>query len=346
MATLTPDKIRYEHGLKICEKIIPWGAVWTKSYQSYKKGDKYKSDRYFEGNKPSYITIHNTDGNANAETYTRATYPNQNMGTVRVHYYVDDNEAWQNLREDEIGWHAGTGGLGPGNRDSIGIEIIMCGSKIKNDIQAEENGALLAAILLDRYGLGTDKLRTHKDWSGKQCPLYILPHWDSFVKSVERHLEQIKGNASTPQPEPAPKPEEPADIKVGSIVKVTSGAKSYEGTKIASFVFENTYRVDELKGDRAVLDLTGICTAFHTADLSLVQTGGSDTAPDTMPVKYRVSCLSTWIRKADAPGGLLEIYMRGKIVEVVGTSGRYSKIKYGKNGLEFAYIPTEYIQKV
>ena len=191
MATLTPDKIRYEHGLKICEKIIPWGAVWTKSYQSYKKGDKYKSDRYFEGNKPSYITIHNTDGNANAETYTRATYPNQNMGTVRVHYYVDDNEAWQNLREDEIGWHAGTGGLGPGNRDSIGIEIIMCGSKIKNDIQAEENGALLAAILLDRYGLGTDKLRTHKDWSGKQCPLYILPHWDSFVKSVERHLEPV-----------------------------------------------------------------------------------------------------------------------------------------------------------
>jgi hypothetical protein len=69
--------------------------------------------------------------------------------------------------------------------------------------------------------------------------------------------------------------------------------------------------------------------------------------PEDKPkaVKYKVTCLSTWIRKANAKGGLLEIYTRGKIVEVVGTSGRYSKIKYGKKGLEYAFIPTEYIKK-
>ena len=50
-------------------------------------------------------------------------------------------------------------------------------------------------------------------------------------------------------------------------VKVKKGAKSYEGAKIASFVYNNTYRVDQLKGDRAVLDLTGICTAFNVKDL-------------------------------------------------------------------------------
>lgn len=58
-----------------------------------------------------------------------------------------------------------------------------------------------------------------------------------------------------------------ASIKVGDKVKVKSGAKSYEGKKIASFVYKNTYRVDQLKGDRAVLDLTGICTAFNVKDL-------------------------------------------------------------------------------
>ena len=56
-------------------------------------------------------------------------------------------------------------------------------------------------------------------------------------------------------------------IKVGDMVRVKQGAKSYEGAKIASFVFNNTYRVDQLKGNRAVLDLKGICTAFNVNDL-------------------------------------------------------------------------------
>lgn len=32
-------------------------------------------------------------------------------------------------------------------------------------------------------------------------------------------------------------------------------------------VYGNTYTVDELKGDRAVLDRKGICTAFRVVDL-------------------------------------------------------------------------------
>ena len=56
-------------------------------------------------------------------------------------------------------------------------------------------------------------------------------------------------------------------IKVGDIVKIKKGAKSYEGVNMASFVYNNTYRVDQLKGNRAVLDLTGICTAFNVNDL-------------------------------------------------------------------------------
>ena len=74
------------------------------------------------------------------------------------------------------------------------------------------------------------------------------------------------GAAST---EPSPSAE-PGAVSVGSIVKVRQGAKSYSGQSIASFVFAKTYRVDELKGTRAVLDVKGLCTAFETADLILV----------------------------------------------------------------------------
>ena len=61
-----------------------------------------------------------------------------------------------------------------------------------------------------------------------------------------------------------------ATIKKGSIVRVKSGAKTYTGGGIASFVYKGTYTVDELKGDRAVLDKNGICTPFNVKDLTLV----------------------------------------------------------------------------
>lgn len=59
-------------------------------------------------------------------------------------------------------------------------------------------------------------------------------------------------------------------IVVGSMVKVKPGAKSYEGVSIAKFVFDRQYRVDELNGDRALLDKNGIITAFHVNDLILI----------------------------------------------------------------------------
>ena len=60
-----------------------------------------------------------------------------------------------------------------------------------------------------------------------------------------------------------------AVIKAGSRVKVKSGAKTYTGGGVASFVYKGTYSVDELKGDRAVLDKNGICTPFNVKDLIL-----------------------------------------------------------------------------
>ncbi len=212
MAKLTPDATRTEYGLVINQKIIPWGAVWPKDSGSYKKGQKYKADRRLSGGtgKVAGVTIHNTGDLPNveedAEQYTRATWPNANMNDARVHYYVDDINAWQNLEDTEVGWHAGDGS-GPGNGTTIAIEIIMDGSGSKEDLGAEENGALLAAILLKKYGLTIEQLYTHNHWMGhpdkivqgarKNCPLYILPHWEQFKAKVAAKLAEISGSESS-----------------------------------------------------------------------------------------------------------------------------------------------------
>lgn len=173
---LTPDKIRHEYGLEIKEKLIP-------------DGSKYKPNRKLTSGRVEYVTIHNTadideaEGTNDAEQYARATL-NGNMGGVSVHYYIDETDCWQLLREDEMGYHAADG-FGPGNGTSLAVEIIMKGDKSKDDREAEDRGALLAAILLRKHGLSILRLKTHRDWYPKKyCPAYILPHWNDFVKRV------------------------------------------------------------------------------------------------------------------------------------------------------------------
>ena len=130
------------------------------------------------------------------------------MNDARVHYYVDDINAWQNLREDEVGWHAGDGRKATGgNETTLSIEIIMDGSGSKEDRKAEENGVLLAALLLKKHGLSVNELYTHNHWMGhpdsivqgarKNCPLYILPHWAQFKQKVAAKLTELNGGATT-----------------------------------------------------------------------------------------------------------------------------------------------------
>lgn len=146
------------------------------------------------------ITIHNTpgidvSGTTMAEQYTRAVV-NNNMKDVRVHFYVDDVCAWQNLPLTLSGWHAADG-AGPGNRKTIAIECIMWGDGSEQDKKAEDNCARLAAYLLHKYNFTIKNMYKHQDWYPKYCPAYIIPHYDDFKKTVEKYLNQLKGGKAT-----------------------------------------------------------------------------------------------------------------------------------------------------
>ena len=167
------------------------------------------------------VTVHNTDwitvanGTTPAEQYTRATI-NNNMKDVRVHYYVDNICAWQNLPHSLSGWHAADGS-GNGNRRTIAIECIMSSAYNSTDKKSEDNCARLAAALLNQYGLDINHLYTHTHWLNvrdgrngtidqlntmynryKMCPAYILPHWAEFKKKVQSYLNAGTSTISAP----------------------------------------------------------------------------------------------------------------------------------------------------
>ena len=258
---LAPDKTRNENRVRIHEKIIPDSARAVKDCASWcKKGQPMKPCRKLTRGVQG-VTIHNTADlpgvSDDAEQYTRATWPNCNMGGVVVHYYVDDLGAWQNLREDEAGWHA-SDGSGTGNTGTIAIEVIMTGKNLPEDQAAEDNAARLAASILHRYGLAINDLYTHNHWMGrpdkivanasKNCPVYILPQWEAFKGKTAAYLKQLTGGATSVD----------VPIKSGDRVKVNK-AVTYTGTPFA--MYYSVYEVISVKGDRAVIGINSIVTA-------------------------------------------------------------------------------------
>lgn len=204
MAILKPDITYNWNGLKINEYLLTKHNI-----------NKIDMPTIAMSN-PIGITVHNTESisvsssTTMAEQYTRATV-NGNMKDVRVHFYVDDVCAWQNLPLSLSGWHAADGS-GNGNSKTIAIEVIGDSAK------AEANAVKLTAYLLKQYGLNADSnLFTHTHWlnvmdgksgtidylntadnSRKMCPIYILPHWSTFKNNVKNALGTSSSTSSSP----------------------------------------------------------------------------------------------------------------------------------------------------
>ena len=203
MAILKPDITYNWNGLKINEYLLTKHNI-----------NKIDMPTIAMSN-PIGVTVHNTgsisvsSSTTMAEQYTRATV-NGNMKDVRVHFYVDDVCAWQNLPLSLSGWHAADGS-GNGNRKTISIEVIG------NSKKAEDNAAKLIAYLLDQHNWNVNSnLYTHTHWlnvrdgkkgtidelntmknSYKMCPIYILPHWNEF-----KQLVSSKQRNNSPKPNP------------------------------------------------------------------------------------------------------------------------------------------------
>ena len=170
------------------------------------------------------ITIHNTVDLANIEddgrNYTASTV-NGNMRTVRVHYYVDDLYAWQNLDESMQNWSCADGN-GDGNATTIAIECIMKSPYDTESLKAMDNCARLTAYLCKKYNLTVDDIYTHTYWlhmrdkdsvskcgdkdkicttrhSYKTCPLYIIPQWDKFLELVVKYYSGAKSKKENNQ---------------------------------------------------------------------------------------------------------------------------------------------------
>ena len=138
---------------------------------------------------PKYVTVHNTDNPNAAPAKNEVNYMISNNNQVSFHVAVDDVEAIQGIPFNRNAWAAGDGASGNGNRNSIHVEIcknkLGAGSPIFK--KAEANAVEVCAQILKQFNLGIDRLKAHRDWSGKNCP--STTNFADFKARVKKVLE-------------------------------------------------------------------------------------------------------------------------------------------------------------
>ena len=195
--------------------------------------------------KPKYITIHNTANSAPAQN--EISYMKNNNNSTSYHVCVDEKYVIQAIPFNRNAWHAGDGASGTGNRYSIGIEIARSTGDINLFKQAEQNCAIYVAQLLKNYGWGIDRVKRHKDWSGKNCPHKTMElGWQRFLNMIQAELNRLNGKTTTTTT---------TSFNVGDKVVVKSSATTYaDSTKIIpSWVKGGLYTISKISGSKVLL---------------------------------------------------------------------------------------------
>lgn len=138
--------------------------------------------------KIKYIVIHETDNfieGTGAKNHA-AFLSDNNTEATSWHYTVDDTEIYHHIPDNEIANHAG---VREGNLYGIGIELCVNGDG--NFEKTFDNATKLVAYLIKEYDLTIEAIKTHQDFSGKDCPHSILEddRMDEFIEKVEKLLD-------------------------------------------------------------------------------------------------------------------------------------------------------------
>ena len=149
-----------------------------------------------------YIVIHYTanDGDTaknNVDYYARASLK------ASAHFYVDENEVWQSVKEGDTAYHCGANKyVHPYCRNSNSIGIELCSRK---DADGEyyfkdetiQNAVKLTKELMAKYNIFVGNVIRHYDVTGKICPAPMVNDeilWNTFKAMLTEKNKIETGN--------------------------------------------------------------------------------------------------------------------------------------------------------
>lgn len=144
-----------------------------------------------------YIVIHYTANNGDTAE-GNAKYFHSINRKASAHYFVDEKEIYQVVKDCDTAWHCGGGLQGKNghayfgickNSNSIGIE--MCSDKINGQYviteQTQVNTIELVKVLMKKYNIPISNIIRHFDVTGKNCPEPFVrdeKRWNEFKNKI------------------------------------------------------------------------------------------------------------------------------------------------------------------
>lgn len=146
-----------------------------------------------------YIVIHFTANDGDTAKNNADYFARENISTS-AHYFVDENEVWQSVRDQDIAWHCGTRGTYYHpycrNANSIGIELCsrMKAGRYVFRSGTVRNAQALTRMLMEKYGINADHVVRHYDVTHKNCPAPFVEStaaWDAFKAGLTGEADDM-----------------------------------------------------------------------------------------------------------------------------------------------------------
>lgn len=138
-----------------------------------------------------YIVVHYT-ANRGDTAENNADYFAREKTSTGAHYFVDQNEVWQSVKDSDTAYHCGSSNpVHPYCRNSNSIGVEMCDSLTSVPEAVMERTAALVRELMDKYGVDIDHVLRHYDVTGKRCPAPWVDNpgeWDKFKRMLEGEI--------------------------------------------------------------------------------------------------------------------------------------------------------------
>lgn len=151
-----------------------------------------------------YIVIHYTANNGDTAKNNADYFANKSNLSASAHYFVDENEVWQSVKDTDTAYHCGTTGTykHPNCRNANSIGIEMCSRKDANGKYyfknaTIKNAANLTKELMKKYNIPVENVIRHYDVTGKICPAPMVTDeslWKEFKSMLTSKPKLTSGN--------------------------------------------------------------------------------------------------------------------------------------------------------
>ena len=150
----------------------------------------YKVGR--DGKRVEWLVLHYTS-NSGDTAKGNCQYFNRTVTKTSAHYFVDENEVWQSVKDTDTAWHCGRSDgkyKHPQCRNANSIGVELCNARSSVPEAVFERAADFVRTLAEQYGIDRAHILRHYDVTGKNCPAPWVENEAEFQRFLDRVFDK------------------------------------------------------------------------------------------------------------------------------------------------------------